>query len=139
MFLLEETKQELLVKLEQYDDMRKEINKLEDRLDRLRKLSSMVSDVVQNGYKRHAVIYGVDLRRQEKIHELEGILQKRYDELLEIQIKLEGYLNTLPSDIRQILEHRYIDNMNWIQVQMAMGYKHEDTARKKHDKFFKKI
>lgn len=132
-------KKELLEKLMQCEDMRKEIKKIEDRLDRLRKLSSMVSDVVQNGYKRHAIIYGVDLRRQEKIHRLENILQIRYDELLEIQISIEEYLNTLPSDIRQILEHRYIDNMNWVQVQFAMEYGHEDTARKKHDRFFEKV
>lgn len=132
-------KKELLEKLMQCEDMRKEIKKIEDRLDRLRKLSSMVSDVVQNGYKRHAIIYGVDLRRQEKIHKLENILQKRYDELLEIQISIEEYLNTLPSDIRQILEHRYIDNMNWVQVQIAMKYGHEDKARKKHDRFFEKV
>lgn len=136
---MEETKRELLNILEQYEDIKKETDKLENRIDKLRKMSSMVSDVVQNGYKRHAVIYGVDLRRQEKIHKLEDILQKRYDELLELQIKIEEYLNTLPSDIRQILEHRYIDNMNWVQVQIAMGYKHEDAARKKHDRFFEKF
>lgn len=136
---MEETKRELLNILEQYEDIKRETDKLENRIDKLRKTSSMVSDVVQNGYKRHAVIYGVDLRRQEKIHKLEDILQKRYDELLELQIKIEEYLNTLPSDIRQILEHRYIDNMNWVQVQFAMGYKAESTARMKHDRFFEKI
>lgn len=135
---MEETKRELLNILEQYEDIKKETDKLENRIDKLRKMSSMVSDVVQNGYKRHAVIYGVDLRRQEKIHKIEDILQKRYDELLELQIKIEEYLNTLPSDIRQILEHRYIDNMNWIQIQFAMGYKSESTARMKHDRFFEK-
>lgn len=137
MFLLD--KKDLLNNLYQYEDIKKETKKIEDRLDRLRKLSSMVSDVVQNGYKRHAVIYGVDIKRQDKINKLENILQKRYDELLETQVKIEEQLNTLHSDIRQILEHRYIDNMNWIQVQCAMGYKHEDTARKKHDRFFEKI
>lgn len=132
-------KRDFLEKLIQCEEMRKEIKKIEDRLDRLRNLSTMVSDVVQNGYKRHAIIYGVDLRRQEKIHRLEDILQKRYDELLDIQIGIEEYLNTLPSDIRQILEHRYIDNMNWVQVQFAMKYNAESTARMKHDRFFEKL
>lgn len=36
-----------------------EIAKLEKRIDRLKKQSAIVSDVVQNGYKRHA-IYGGD-------------------------------------------------------------------------------
>lgn len=132
-------KQELLDILLQHEDTRKEIKKLEARLDRTRNLSCMVSDVVQKGYKRHAIIYGIDLRRQNRIEELEYILQNRYDKLLEQQIKIEEFLDTLQSDIRQILEHRYIDDMNWVQIQIAMGYKHEDTARKKHDRFFEKI
>ncbi len=54
-----------------------------------------------------------------------------------MQTEIETYINNIErSDIRQIFEHRYIDNMNWIQIQIAMGYKHENTARMKHDRFF---
>ena len=125
--------------LEQHVNTKKEITKLEKRIERLRKQSEMVADVVQNGYKGRAVIYGVDLARKRKINHLEEILQERYDKLLDMQINIENELNKLPSDMRQILEHRYIDEMNWVQIQFEMGYQHEDTARKKHDKFFKKF
>ena len=128
----------LLELLEQYEDIKMEINKLEKRLKMFKKRTIMVSDVVQNGYKRHAVIYGVDIFRQENIDKLEDILSQRYNELLECQVKVEESLNTLSSDIRQILTHRYIDGMSWIQIQFAMRYKHEDKARKKHDRFFEK-
>lgn len=113
-------KEEFLNTLEQYTDMRKEIKKIENRLEKLHKQSAIVSDVVQNGYKRHAVIRGVDLLRINKIERLEIILQGRYDRLLEKQIKIEEYLDKLKSDIRQILQHRYIDDMTWIQIQFAM-------------------
>lgn len=57
-----------------------------------------------------------------------------------MQTEIETYINNIErSDIRQIFEHRYIDNMNWIQIQIAMGYKHENTARMKHDRFLSKI
>lgn len=122
--------------LVQYCDLKKEIEKLESRLEKIRKTSQMASDVVQNGYKRHAVIYGYDVIRAAKLEKLESILQDRYDTLLDMQTEIETYISSIEkSDIRQIFEYRYIDGMNWIQIQIAMEYNSEDTARKKHDKY----
>ena len=125
--------------LNQYTDLVKEAQKLEKRIERLRKQSSQVSDVVQNGYKRHAVIFGYDVVRDSKLKELEFLLMDRKAKIIIQQTKIENYINNIKeSDIRQIFEHRYIDNMNWIQIQIAMGYEHEDTARKKHDRYLEK-
>lgn len=123
----------------QHTDLIKEKEKIEKRIQRLEKQSDMISDVVQNGYKRHAVIRGFDITRSKKLNELKNILVER-DAMITIQqIEIENYINTIEqSDIRQILEHRYIDNMNWYQIQTIMGYRHEDTARKKHNKFIEK-
>lgn len=126
-------------KLIQYCDLQEETRKLKNRIDKLRNQSEMVSDVVQNGYKHHAVIYGYDIYRANKINRLETILQKRYDDLLNLQIEIEEYISTIKdSKTRQIFEHRYIDNMNWIQV----GYQMKSTAdavRMKHDRFLEEI
>lgn len=125
--------------LNQYTDLVKEAQKLEKRIERLRKQSSQVSDVVQNGYKRHAVIFGYDVVRDSKLKELEFLLMDRKAKIIIQQTEIENYINNIEeSDIRQIFEHRYIDNMNWIQIQVAMGYEHEDTARKKHDRYLEK-
>lgn len=133
-------KSEFLELLQQYSDRQQEIKKLEERLKRQEKKTEMVSDVVQNGYKRHAVIFGVDIGRSNKIRDLENVLSERYSKLLECQTEIEKAISTIEdSAIRQILTHRYIEKMNWIQIQMAMGYRHEDKARKKHDRFFEKI
>ncbi len=122
--------------LSQYSDLQKEIPKLRKRIKKLEKQSSMASDVVQNGYKRHAVIYGFDIIRGNKLNQLKEILVIREAKALIQQTEIEEYINTIDkSDIRQIFEHRYIDGMNWFQIQLAMGYEHEDTARKKHDRF----
>lgn len=126
--------------LNQYTDLVKEAQKLEKRIERLRKQSSQVSDVVQNGYKRHAVIFGYDVVRDSKLKELEFLLMDRKAKIIIQQTEIENYINNIEeSDVRQIFEHRYIDNMNWIQIQVAMGYEHEDTARKKHDRYLEKI
>lgn len=123
----------------QYCDLKREISSLEKRIDRLEKQSEMVSDVVQNGYKGHAVIYGHDCNRTYKLHLLQRTLKERYDKALQTQTEIETYINTISkSDVRQILEYRYIDGMNWYQIQTMMRYRHEDTARRKHDRFLEK-
>lgn len=120
----------------QYSDLVKERDKLEKRIQRLEKQTSMVSDVVQNGYKRHAVIFGYDLIRSKKLNELQATLKIREAMIIVQQTEIEKYINSIEdSATRQIFEHRYIDNMNWYQIQTIMKYNHEDTARKKHDKF----
>ncbi len=123
----------------QYNDLIKEKKKLENRIEKLEKQSSMISDIVQNGYKRHAVIFGYDLKRSNKLNELKQILVDRDTQIIIDLVEIEKFISTIKeSDIRQIFEHKYIDNMNWYQIQTIMGYNHEDTARKKHDKFVEK-
>lgn len=49
------------------------------------------------------------------------MLKERHSKLLELQIEIEEWISTIDkSDIRQIMEHRYIDGMNWLQIQFAM-------------------
>lgn len=100
----------------------------------------MVADVVQKGYKGHAYIRGYDFKRAKKLEILRRILRERENKLLDEQIRIEIFISTIKqSDIRQIFELRYMENLNWTRVQLIMGYKHEDTARNKHDKFLKKL
>ncbi len=126
-------------KLIQYCDLKKEIENLEKRIDKIRKQSDLIADVVQNGFKGHTVIRGIDWNRQHKLNKLEAVLQERYDKLLDMQTEIEEWINTIDrSDIRQIIERRYIDGMNWIQIQHTMNYDSESTARVKHDRFLEK-
>lgn len=126
------TKEELI----EYCDLKKEIEDLEKRIDKIHKTTEMISDTVQNGYKHRAVIFGVDLIRKRKLHTYEDKLQCFYDKLFEQQNKIEDYIESIPkSDIRQIFRYKYIDNFNWLQIMHLMKYKAESTARMKHDRF----
>lgn len=126
------TKEELI----EYCDLKKEIEDLEKRIDKIHKTTEMISDTVQNGYKHRAVIFGVDLRRKRKLHAYEDKLQNFYDKLFEEQNKIEDYIESIPkSDIRQIFRYKYIDNFNWLQIMHLMKYNAESTARMKHDRF----
>lgn len=122
--------------LVEYCDLKKEIEDLEKRIDKIHKTTEMISDTVQNGYKHRAIIFGIDLSRKRKLHTYEDKLQKFYDKLFEEQNKIEDYIESIPkSDIRQIFRYKYIDNFNWLQIMHQMKYKAESTARMKHDRF----
>ena len=128
------TKEELI----QYCDLKIEIQKLEERINKLQKQSDFVADVVQNGYKGHVLIRGIDYSRKHRLDKLEAVLQERYDKALQMQTDIETYINTIPeSNIRQIFEYRYIDNMAWIQIGHTMKTT-ADAVRVAHDRFLEK-
>ena len=131
--------------LEEVFHIKKEIQDLEERISRLEKQSSMVSDVVQRGYKGHAVIYGVDVKRAYKLQYMYEKLKKFKITLIEKQQEIEEYIEKIPfSEIRQIFRYRYIDNKNWIQIAHEMNklYQHRDytegSVRLKHDRYLEK-
>lgn len=127
-------------KLIQYCDIKEEIKRLEKRIERLRKQPDYVADVVQNGYKHHAVIRGYDRKREHKLDVLEDILQERHDTLLSIQIEVETFIDTIPkSDIRDIFTYRYIYNMKWFEIAQEMKLNGESVPRNRHDRYLEKI
>lgn len=132
--------------LEEVFYIQKEIQDLEKRITLAEKQSQMASDVVQNGYKGHAVIYGVDVKRAYKLQYAYERLKKFKIMLVDKQQKIMNYIETIPfSEIRQIFRYRYIDNKNWVQIAHEMNklYKgkeyNEDNIRIKHDRYLKKV
>lgn len=125
--------------LSQYCDLVKETDKIRKRKEKIRKRTEYIADSVQNGYKRHLVIFGYDLSRANKLHELEDILTEREAMIIIQQVEIEKYINTIKdSKTRQIFVHRYIENMDWHQVAQTMGYNNEDAPRKTHDRYLEK-
>ena len=134
-----------MIELDELLHIKNEIKQLESRIERIEKQSTMVSDVVQNGYKRHAVIYGVDVKRAYKLETLHEKYKRFNKLLLEKQKEIEDYIETIPfSEIRQIFRLRYIDGFSWIKVAHEMNkvYKRkeysEGSVRLKHDRFLEK-
>lgn len=133
------------IELEELYHMRKEIQNLDKRIERIEKQSSQVSDVVQNGYKRHAVIFGVDVKRAYRLQSLHEKYRKFKIQIVEKEKELESYIENIPfAEIRQIFRYRYIDNYNWVQIGHRMNelYRtdkyNDDNIRIKHDRFLKK-
>lgn len=131
--------------LEEVFHIKKEIQQLEKSIARVEKQTQMVSDVVQNGYKRHAVIYGADVKRAYKLQNYYEKLKNFKIMLVEKQKEIEDYIETIPfSEIRQIFRLRYIECLNWIQAAHEMNRNYngkiytEGSIRLKHDRFFEK-
>lgn len=132
--------------LEEVFHINKEIQNLEQRIMVAEKQSNIVSDVVQNGYKKHAIIHGIDIKSAYKLQYIYEKLKKFKTMLLDKKEEIEEYIETIPfSEIRQIFRYRYIDNKNWIQIAHEMNrlYKNreynEDSVRMKHDRYLKKV
>ena len=132
--------------LEEIFHIRKEIQDLEKRISRIEKQSTMVADAVQKGYKRRAIIYGVDVKRAYKLQSNYEKLKKFKIQLVDKEKEIEDYIEIIPfSEIRQIFRYRYLDGMNWIQVAHQMNSKYsnreynDDSVRKKHDRYLEKI
>lgn len=129
--------------LEQYCSLKKEITYLEEKIDKLQRKSPSVADTVQNGTigrrKKITVVYGTDVRRKNKLKEYNIALQNFYDDLLELQIEIECFIEKIEdAELRMIFRYRYYDKMKWFQIAEQMGYDGESTARMKHDRFLEK-
>ena len=125
--------------LEQHIDLQKEIADLEKKIKKLEKQGIIVADVVQNGYKRHAVVKGIDYVRLDKIDTLIEIYKQRKEKALKQEVEIANFITSI-SDVklRRIFEFRYIEGLDWYKIQVLMGFNHEDTARKRHDRFLEK-
>lgn len=135
------TKQEL----EEVFYIDKEIKDLERRITAKERQSEGVSDVVQNGYKRHAVIFGIDVKRAYKLQNMHEKLKKFKIQLVDKQQEIINYIQKVPfSEIRQILMFRYIDGHSWIKIAHEMNSTYrtdkytEDNIRIKIDRFLEK-
>ncbi len=135
--------------LTQINSIRKEIKDLQNRLDKSIKPVEIVTDSVQGSgrnypyIKHNYVIQGIDERRakinKKNRNKYEKLIKNKEYKLGKLIVKLEYELNYIDdSDIRRIVRYRYEDDLNWVQIQIKMEYEHEDTARKKLERFLEK-
>lgn len=136
--------------LEQYLSTKAEVERIEKRIDRLEKQSEIVADTIQNGLqgkkKRISVVRGYDKKRARLLKEYNIQLENFRLKLLQEQLEVEKFIEGITkSELRNIFEYRYFEGMNWIQVSFKMNeifscekYT-EDSVRKKHDRFLKKL
>lgn len=133
--------------LSQLSDVRKEIKELEEKIQKLElKSKEVVSDSVESTTKYFPIIptrlkiKGLDQNTIKKIEYYKTILENRYNNLLDIQIQVETFINKLPtSRLRRIFTYRYIEQYSWTKVaQMISRNSTSESIRKEHDRFLEK-
>ena len=132
--------------LEQMSSLHKEIEDLQERLDKLNKPLKQVIDSVQGSstsypyIKHNCVIEGVEYPKQgSQKRKLRKLINENKRELDKRINNLEYELKKVKdSEVRQIIRLRYEDNLNWIQIMFKMDYKSEEKARIKLKRFLEK-
>ncbi len=131
--------------LAQYCDTREEIKELEKKIQKLEN-SYITTDVVETSSavfpftQRTLKIEGRDYSKQRTLCLYKDLLKSRYDKLLLQQLKVEEFIDKLPtSRLRQIFEYRYIDNNTWVKVAMRIGNGATfESVKKEHNRFLEK-
>ena len=126
--------------LQQYANIKKEIRDLEARKDKVQETSTTATDLVQNGYKRHLVIKGIDITRIDKINRYRDRIEHYKDKLLDMQIKVEEFIQTVDdSRTRMILRYRYLDDLTWVEISLKMREgRSPDAIKREIYRFFEK-
>lgn len=136
--------------LDQYTDIRREEQDLIRRIQSLDaqilniEMSDLVVDTVSLGKRGKRVIgkariEGVPVKaysqRKTELRRLKQKLAKKDADLLAKMNEVEDYIDGIDdSRIRQLLRHRFIDNMSWKEISKVM-YETEESARKAVERY----
>lgn len=148
--------------LSQYCELRQEVKDLRKRIDadekRLEKIEKdgVVVDSVKGTRSDGTIgsirIEGFPIPEHDKV---KAMIKRRLaklaikeDELQEALNAADDFIWKIPeSDLRQMFQMYYIDDMTWAQVALNMNHRFpkrrikytEDSCRKRHDRYIKKI
>ena len=137
--------------LTQINSTRVEIKELKKKLDKInQKPVNVVRDSVRGSsrdypYIEHnCIIEGIDEQRvvsnKRNRNKYKKLIKSRELKLEKLLVKLEYELNHIEdSEIRRIMQYRYEDELNWVQIMFKMEYNSESTARMKHDRFLENL
>ena len=134
--------------LEQYRQLQKEVKQISKRLESMSKApGNLVSDSVKgSSHDLRAketifTITGLDQRNRLKYERLQRILEERANRINDTLLKIEEFVDTVQrSDIRRIIDYRYIQGLSWIAVSKRVyDYPSQTRARMAVTRYFAEI
>lgn len=136
-----------LERLEQYLDKTHEIHLLEERIKEIKaQAAEIVADSVKDGSQwpyvpRTTIIRGLDEKQTKKLHQVQNTLFVRKMALHAQLAEIETFISHISdSQIRQIIELRYIKGLPWNAVAKRLyGYPCGDRARMRVKRYLKKF
>lgn len=127
-------------RLEQYAALKREIKSLERRITKAQASGGGVTDTVTASMKNFPYIQRPIKIVGSKAAGLTRTLENRLDRLERETEEVESWLDSVgDSEMRQIIQYRYVDGLTWIAVSNRVyGYPSENKARLKLKRFFEK-
>ena len=136
--------------LEEYRWLKKEVKILTKRIEKMHENpapDSLVTDSVrasarQSPYQEHVItITGLGGKHRVKYAKVKRLLENRIQRIADSIVSIEEFIDTVTrSDIRQIIEYRYIQGLSWRAVsQRVYDYPSETRARQAITRFFAEI
>lgn len=111
------TKKELL----SYRSIKKELNDLEKRIEELRKDARSPKGISYSDMPRgRGEPISAQQRYIEQLEELSNMYEERKAKLVKTQIAIERAISSLPSELRLLMQYRYIDGMRWEEIAEIM-------------------
>jgi len=128
--------------LRQLRHLKSEIRLLKQQIDNME--SEIVTDRVRGSDVEHPyiektyIIRGLAYDRR-KIKRLKEKLQRRVDDLIDLVVEINEYIETIDDSLlRQIITLRHVNGLTWDQVAAHIGGGNTgDSVRKMHDRFLK--
>ena len=117
------------------------IRKLKSRQEKVVKDSGRGSIQEYPYAPKTFVVEGVDYSetRQQTIHIEEKILEERKARAEQLRIRVEEWMNTIPSRMQRIIRYHYFDGLTWRQTAQKLGSGvSEDSIRMEVKRFLKK-
>lgn len=133
--------------LDEYLDLQNEIVILNERLEKLKNNpQSLVFDTVKGSsrekpYLQRAVtVTGISQKSIIAQKQLESILRQRISRHQQKVLEIEHFIDTVEkSDIRQIIDLRYIQGLSWLKTaKRVYGHSSDDRARKALTRYIEK-
>lgn len=139
--------------LRQYERVKKELPEVRRRADRaereLKKMETQIEnetvrDVVKGGeggwqvFHIEGIPYEIPVKQARHILETrKALLDNQIEQCTNLLQLVESYIASIEdSEMRQIIQHRFISGATWANVAARMGYEYtEDMVKKKFERF----
>jgi len=130
--------------LKQYRSLLREAERLAKRLEELQ--NRFTHDTVKGSSLRKPypiqviTVTGASGKSKETFNRLKRALDERMDGVRADIAEIEEFINTVAeSDIRQIIDCRFVQGLSWADTTEAIyKHAHKDTARKAIERYFAK-
>ena len=129
-------------KLSQKNEIKKSITKIERKIKNLEendtRLASVEESYKRPPYTKHNVVVQAQTKRtRDLISRYKSVLQERLNDLLEVDIEIEEFINTLPTArLQSIFEYKYIDGYTWQKIAFIIGGT-EESLKQECSRFLK--